>query len=132
MSIKLFSLPLFLLITAYMHSSVTFAAHLKSEPDLRTLNSHNPIKTLDVFYRAVNRGELIVFDKKIEKSLLIPMQVEYIYKFDGTKPLVKIYSELRYPVPIPQQTGIKLRGISAILDDTGHIIEVRAHVVPVN
>ena len=130
MHLKLFSLLLF--VSAYIHCSVSFAAHLQSGPDLRALNSHNPIKTLDVFYRAVNRGELIVFDKKIEKSLLIPMQVEYIYKFDGTKPLVKIYSELKYPVPIPQQNGIKLKGISAILDDTGHIIEVRAHVVPLN
>ena len=132
MSVKLFSLLLF--ISAYMHSTATLAAHSQSRsgPDLTNLKFHNPIKTLDVFFRAVNRGELIVFDQKIEKYLLIPMQVEYIYKFDGSKPLVKIYSELKYPIYIPQQTEIKLRGISAILNDTGHIIEVSAHVVSVN
>lgn len=117
-----------------MHSNISLAGHAKPAQvlGLSNLKQHNPINTLDIFYQAVNRGELIIFGQKIEKSLLIPMQVEYIYKFDGTKPFVKIYSELKYDVSIAQHPEIKLRGISAVLNNSGHIIETSAHVVPVD
>ena len=90
---------------------------------------HKPHEIIEIFYNAVNRGELIVFEQKLDKDMITPFRVEYVYELNGTAPTVIIYSELKTSIPIRLHEGIKLRGISAILDNDGHIIEIRAHVV---
>lgn len=90
---------------------------------------HKPHEIIEIFYAALKRGELIVFEQRYDKSMIIPLRVEYIYELNGTVPVVKIYSELKRLTPVPLHEGIKLRGISAILNDDGHIIEIRVHVI---
>jgi len=120
----------FINIFSYSVFNLSHAA----EPSSNLINSEHgdPIKIINVFFQAVKRGELIIFDKKIDKSMLIPIRVEYVYELDGSKPTINVYSDLKYKLPIPKHDGIYVRGVSTILNDTGRIIEVRAHVFTEN
>jgi len=108
----------------------TFASISEQSTNILKLEKHQPKEIIDVFLKAVDRGELIVFEQTIDKSILIPLRVEYIYKLDGSQPTVIIYSEIKKLIHIPEHEGIRLRGISTILDSVGHIIEIRVHVIP--
>lgn len=130
MKIKYFLLLSFLSIFSY--SVFTFASVAEQSANTIKSELHQPIKILEFFFQAVSRDELIVFGKSLDKSILIPIRVEYIYELDGSKPTVMVYSELKYLLDIPTHSGIKLRGVSTILNDVGRIIEVRAHVIPTN
>ena len=90
---------------------------------------HKPLEIIKIFYNAVDRGELVVFEQKLNKSMITPIRVEYVYELNGTLPTVNVYSEPKIPIPIRLHEGIKLRGISSIIDSDGRIIEIRAHVV---
>ncbi len=112
------------------YSLLTFASISDLSTNTPTSELHQPQKITDVFLRAVDRGELIVFGQTIDRSILIPLRVEYVYELNGSPSTVKIYSELKKILPIQDHEGIRLRGISVILDDAGHIIEIRAHIIP--
>ena len=56
---------------------------------------------IDVFFKAMDRGELIVFEQQIDESILIPLRVEYVYELNGSQPTVKIYSEIKKIIPVP-------------------------------
>lgn len=128
MKTKYYVLIAFVVVSIY--SLFTYASILEQPVDTVKPENHKPLKAVEIFFNAVDRGELIVFDQKLDKSILIPIRVEYVYELDGSMPTIKIYSEMRRSIPIPDHVGIKLRGISAFLDSVGRIIEVRAHVIP--
>ena len=127
MKISNFVLIVFSMVVVY--SIYSFASISEQSTNTIKLENHQPKEIIDVFLKAVDRGELIVFEQTIDKSILIPLRVEYVYELNGSQPTVKIYSELKRLTPVPLHDGIKLRGISAILNDDGHIIEIRAHVI---
>lgn len=87
-----------------------------------------PREVVKVFLEAVDRGELIVFEQVIDRSMIIPLQVEYTYHLDNATPQLSIFSELKQPIPIPDADGCEVRAISAILDDAGNIVEAVVHV----
>lgn len=87
-----------------------------------------PYKIIEVFLRAVNRGELVVFEQTLDESMLVPVRVEYVYELGSTDQRVRVYSELTQPLPVPARESMQFRGVSAILNAEGHIIEVEAHV----
>lgn len=87
-----------------------------------------PHEVVDVFLDAVGRGELVVFDRTIERSMLVPVSVEYVYTLGNAVPQVKVYSELNKPMVVPGRENCKVRGVSAVLDDDGRIVETEAHI----
>jgi len=95
------------------------------EPEL-----HEPTKIVEIYLKAVNRGELKVFDNVLDESMLIPSRVEYIYELNSVDPIIRVYSKLKQPMPMPGQQGCKLRAVSSTLDGDGRIIETEAHVWP--
>ena len=106
--------------------------HFLRHTEFNKKNLDKPHKIIEIFYEAVNRGELIVFEQKLDGSMITPIRVEYVYELNGDEPTVKIYSEFKKFISISLHEGIKIKlsGISTILDSSGHIIELRAHVVP--
>ena len=106
-------------------------AHISEQP-------HAPIKpefsehheVIRTYFKAVSRGELIVLERKLEKSMLIPIRVEYVYELDSAIPRIKVYSKLKQPIPVPEQGTCKIKGVSSILDNNGRIIETEAHIWP--
>ena len=128
MKISNFVLIVFAMVVVY--SIYSFASISEQSTNTIKLENHQPKEIIDVFLKAVDRGELIVFEQTIDKSILIPLRVEYVYELNGSQPTVKIYSEIKKLIRIPGHEGIRLRGISAIIDGVGHIVEIRAHVIP--
>jgi hypothetical protein len=118
------------LIIAAISGTLSYAHVLKGpHPSIR-YEFTGPSKVIEIYLQAVDRGELLVFDKKIDRSVLIPRSVEYIYVIGYAKPRVKVYAELSRPLPLPGQDGYKIRAVSASLDTQGHIIKTEAHVWP--
>ena len=87
-----------------------------------------PRKVVEVFLEAVDRGELLVFDQVLDRSMIVPFQVEYIYQLDSSIPQISIFSKLKQPIPIPYADGCEVRAVSAIMDNAGIIIEAVVHV----
>jgi hypothetical protein len=88
----------------------------------------DPHEAVQVFLKAVDRGELTVFDRKIEKSMLVPVRVEYVYELDSAVPTIKVYSRLKEPIAIPGSETCKVYEVGAILDASGTIIKIESHV----
>jgi hypothetical protein len=95
------------------------------EPDLQV-----PDEAVATYLRAMDRGELVLFGLILDRSMLSPVQVEYVYTFDGEAPRVKVFSRLTRTLPAPGDSGCTIRGVSAILDADGHIVEIEAHIWP--
>jgi hypothetical protein len=104
----------------------TFAYALERTPGPVKPDFSEPHEIVDIYLKAVSRGELIVFDRKLDKSMITPVRVEYIYDINSTISSVTVYSELKQPIPAPENCSV--RGVSATLDSDGHIIEVKAHI----
>jgi hypothetical protein len=87
-----------------------------------------PREVVKIFLLAVDRGELVVFDQKIDRSKITPLRVEYTYELDSPVPVVSVYSALKAPMPVPNHRDCEVHGVSAVLSTDGHIIETKAHV----
>lgn len=128
MKVRYFALFAFVMVVT--GSDYTFAHVLERPAGPVSQEFHEPHEVIEMYFKAVSRGELIVFDRKLDKSMLIPVRVEYVYELNSTIPRVKVYSELKQPMSVPAQEGCKVRGVSAIIDTEGRIIEIEAHVWP--
>ena len=85
-------------------------------------------EVVDVFLAAVDRGELVIFDKKITRSMLDPVEVKYVYKYDGADPAISIFSLLTTSLEIPGVPECAAGGIEALLAIDGTIIDSTVHV----
>lgn len=128
MKVRYFALIVFVMVI--VDSNYTYAHILERQPDSITLKFHEPHDVIDMYFKAVSRGELIVFNQKLDKSMLKPIQVEYVYKLDSVIPIVKVYSELKQPMSVPAVESFRVYGVSAILDTDGRIIETKVHIMP--
>lgn len=109
-------------------SNYTFAHVLERSPGPIKLDFSKPHEVVDIYLKAVNRGELIVFDRKLDESMIAPVRVEHVYDINSAISSVIVYSELKQPMPVPIQENCSVRGVSATLDTDGHIIEVKVHI----
>ena len=87
----------------------------------------NPKQVVEVFLKAVDRGELIVFEKRINRSMLEPERVEYMYTLDNPLPTVRVFSVLKQPIPFPDMPDVLIEGVTGVLDWTGRIAESMVH-----
>ena len=109
-------------------SNYTFAHVLEGSPGSIKPDFSGPHEVVNIYLKAVSRGELIVFDQKLDKSMITPIRVEHVYDINSATSSVIVYSELKQPIPVPIQENCSVRGVSATLDTDGHIIEVKAHI----
>ena len=89
-----------------------------------------PRKVIEVYLKAVERGELTVFNQVLGKAMLTPLHVEYVYALDSATPLIKVYSMLKQPIFVVGQENCKVRGVSSTLDSEGRIVSSEAHIWP--
>ena len=108
---------------AFAH--ITEQHHIPGQPAFT-----EPREVVRIFLKAVDRGELMVFDQRLDRSVIIPVRVDYAYELDSNTARMKVYSELKHPMPVPGHPNCTLRGVSATLDSYGHITETAAHVWP--
>lgn len=87
-----------------------------------------PREVVEAFLDAVDRGELKVFGRVLDRSMVTPIQVEYVYDLDCPTPSISVYSKLTLPISMPQQGNCEARAISAAMSADGHIVETEVHV----
>lgn len=128
MKLDLTSLGL-LLIVSLMSCSV--AAYVPEDPPATVPSLfRDPNDVVRIFLEAVERGELVVFEHQLDRSMIKPTRVEYIYDLNSTIPEVRVYCELKTPVTIPEHKDCELRAVSATVSADGRIIEVKAYIQP--
>jgi hypothetical protein len=91
-------------------------------------DSLDPHAVVAIYLKAVDRGELTVLDRRFDRSMITPTRVEYAFGLDSPIPIVKVYSELRQTMAVPNQEDCEVRGVSAIIDAAGKIVETAAHI----
>ena len=84
-------------------------------------------RVFELFLRAVDMGQLQVFDKTLSREMLRPLQVEYVYTQDDPYPLVKIFSILEEPLSLPSVPDMQIMGVIGVMDVHGNIIESIVH-----
>jgi hypothetical protein len=80
-----------------------------------------------IFLKAVDLGQMQLFDKVLTREMLHPQKVEYIYTVEDLYPTVNVYSELLKPISLPAMPDVYIIGVSGIMDVSGNIIESIAH-----
>jgi len=118
------------LLMLFLSSTYSYGYVVEEQPGIIKPVFHEPQEVVEIYLKAVSRGELIVFDSKLSKAMLIPLNVEYVYELNSAIPRIKVYSKLKQPMSVPGQQGCNLRAVSSTLDDDGHIIETEAHIWP--
>ncbi len=87
----------------------------------------DPDTVVQRYLAAVDRGELEIFGMKLDRSMLNPVRVEYVYDLSGRTTRIKIHSNLKEPLPVPGQHGCQILSVDAEMED-GHITEIESHV----
>lgn len=86
-----------------------------------------PDIVVERFLQAVDRGELVVFGRVIDRSMILPLQVEYVYALPTRTTRVKVYAGLKEPLPVPGRRGCQVRALGSLLED-GRITEIESHI----
>lgn len=128
MKVRYFALLTFVIFIA--GSNYTFAHILEPSSGSIKQKFHEPHEVIEMYFKAVSRGELVVLERKLDKSMLTPVRVEYVYELNSAIQIVKVYSELKQPMSVPSLEHCRISGVSAILDADGHIIEIEVHILP--
>lgn len=115
-------------VTIILGSTSAYGYIVERQPGGIKPEFHEPQEVVELYLRAVDRGELIVFGRTLNKSMLVPVSVEYVYELNNAIPKIKVYSKLKQSMPVPGQQGCKLRAASATLDADGHVIQTEAHI----
>jgi hypothetical protein len=115
-----------LVVTAlYCAHGVPEASEGSAVGEPKFLDPHAIVAT---YLKAVDRGELIVFDRRLDRSMVAPRRVEYVFEIDSRTPTVKVYADLLQPMAVPHDETCEVRAVSALLDASGKIVETEAHV----
>lgn len=86
----------------------------------------DPDNLVQHYLDAVDRGELIVFGRELDRSMIVPTRVEYVYDLATRKTLAKVFSNLKIPLPVPEH-DCRVVAVSAIMEE-GRIVEIESHI----
>jgi len=114
----------------------TVQAHLGGEFDTPVVIDEGKIpyprieiqQVFGIFLNAVDRGELILFEERLTRRCIEARNVIYEYRPGNRYPLIKIYSDIVEPMALPDMPAMRIVGVTAVLDENGHVIETIAHV----
>jgi hypothetical protein len=81
------------------------------------------------YLNAVDRGELLTFGRRLDRSDITPVHVQYNYLISTGMMETRVYSALKTPMPVPDQPGYEVVGVCSAIDQ-GRIIETESHVIP--
>ena len=86
-----------------------------------------PDPLVERFLEAVDRGELNLFGQTLDRAMVVPARIEYVFDLFSRTTRIKVYSNLKAPMPAPGQTECHILGVSAVMED-GTITEIESHV----
>jgi hypothetical protein len=89
-----------------------------------------PSDVMGQFQQSVERGELVLFGRKLAWRDLKPVRIEYAYELTSHAKTVSVHSELIAAVALPEHDTMVVRRVAAVMADGGGIIESRMYVTP--
>lgn len=107
-----------------VHASVSTPKHVINL-DRPKIEAPDPL--VERYLEAVDRGELKLFGLTLARSMIVPARIEYVYDLFSQTTRIKVYSNLKAPLPVPGQPDCQILGVSAVMED-GHITEIESHV----
>ena len=107
-----------------VQASVATAKHLINL-DRPEIEAPDPL--VERYLEAVDRGELTLFGLTLARAMIVPARVEYVYDLFSRTTRIKVYSNLKAPLPVPGQPDCQILGVSAVMED-GQITEIESHV----
>ena len=126
MNIKIFTLIAFVMLFTAGGKALAHVSNMP--PSFVEHKFDQPREVIKVFLQAVDRGELIVFEQVIDRSMIVPVEVEYVYQLDSAIPRLSVYAELKQPIPVRDADGCEVHAVSAVLDNAGSIVESVVHI----
>lgn len=117
---------LLVLATAFLNSGYTATSSFcLTDPNRPHIAGAQTI--VNSYLDAADRGELSSFGRKLARSEIIPVRVEYIYQISSGAMEIYVYSELKEPMPVPGQPGSRVLGVRSALEE-GRIVETESHI----
>jgi len=107
-----------------VQAAVSAPKHLIS-PD--TPRIEDPDNLIHHYLQAVDRGELVIFGHKLDRSMIVPVRIEYVYELSSRTTRIKVHANLKVPLPVPGQGDCQILAVGAFMED-GHIVEIESHV----
>ena len=123
--------PVSLAVAIGLAAVVAMPIHARvSEPNSNLVDAKlvEPHYVLGMFLEAVDRGELVIFGKTLDRSMIVPVRVEYAYDIDSVIPRIKVYSDLKKPIAVPKRRDCAVHAVSAVIGADGHITDTAAHI----
>ena len=88
----------------------------------------NPDTIIYGFLKAVDHGDLVIFDRKLDRTMIIPTRVEYVHELSKRTTRVKIFSNLKEPMTVPSQIDFQVSEVAVVMEG-GKIIQTESHVM---
>lgn len=87
-------------------------------------------RLVEVYWYAVDRGELKIGDKALSRSMIRPVQVNYAYPLDGTMATVTVRSIMLVRMLCPITREYFVESVTAQLNVNGNIVDAWYEVKP--
>ena len=107
-----------------VRASMPTPGHPISHATPRIEDPDDPVQR---YLEAVDRGELVIFGQTLARSMIVPARVEYVYELSSRTTRIRVYSNLKEPLPVPGQSDCRILSVGAVMED-GHITEIESHI----
>ncbi|MDH5633347.1 MAG: hypothetical protein OEZ10_10200 [Gammaproteobacteria bacterium] len=87
-------------------------------------------RLVDIYWLAVDKGELRIGDKALSRVMIRPVQVNYAYPLDGTTATVTVRSVMQVRMLCPITREYFVESVTAQLNADGNIVDTWYEVKP--
>lgn len=120
-------IPLVLAI-ALLNSAYTPYKPPACQPDAAAPKAAEAKSLVESYLAAVDRGELLSFERRLTRADINPVNVQYNYQIVSGTMETRVYSTLKEPMPVPGQPEYQVIGVCSAMED-GRIVETESHVL---
>lgn len=86
---------------------------------------------LNLFLKAVDGGELSLFDQVLSKDMIEPAHIAQVYDLDNDTISITIFCRLKETLKVPHYNeAFYVDGLTAYINPEGVIYQITAHVKP--
>lgn len=96
----------------------------------RSASTHaaEPEAVVRSYLAAVDRGELLSFERRLGRADINPVSVQFNYLITSGTVETRVYSTLKQPLPVPGQPEYQVIGVCSAMEN-GRIVETESHVL---
>ena len=79
---------------------------------------------VDIFLEKVDKGEVLILERKLSRSDLQPCKVAYIHDTSDNSFTIHLYFKLKTKILMPGSEDLYIDGITVITDENGSITRI--------